>query len=177
LRQVIDMQLFICGTTELEQYASVGINHLITIHDPGEKPIPIRWVDQDNSYTFAFYDTDDPESHIQSPDDTIVNSIIALGEKWKRDVQENPHFKLLIQCNGGLSRSPAVAYVLMNLWRGSGYEKEILLSLSSIRSNMFPNEQVVKLADKQLGRNGLMVKALSEYMQKRRSSSWFDLTE
>jgi predicted protein tyrosine phosphatase len=69
--------------------------------------------------------------------------------------------KILVSCDYGASRSPALAYVLVADQLGPGREPEALDVTLQIRPDAVPNRLVVKLGDMLLGREGNLVKALS----------------
>jgi predicted protein tyrosine phosphatase len=67
---------------------------------------------------------------------------------------------LLIHCNHGLSRCPAVALAILADRMGAGREPEALQTLLKWRKDVLPNQLIVSLADAALERNGALLQAL-----------------
>ena len=67
---------------------------------------------------------------------------------------------LLICCRAGLSRSPAAAFVAACILNPHTDEAVIAQHLRTVSPRAWPNRLLVSLADRHLGRNGRMVRAL-----------------
>lgn len=70
--------------------------------------------------------------------------------------------RLLIHCNAGLCRSPALALAVIADRMGPGRETEAVEALASIRPGAAPNLLVVEIADRLLGRDGALARAWTD---------------
>jgi predicted protein tyrosine phosphatase len=86
------------------------------------------------------------------PTEAHVRRIIDFASRWD-GVQ-----RTLVHCTAGVSRSPAVALVLLAA-RNPGHEIQIALLLRKRGPWASPNPLIVKIADKLLGRKGVLVSA------------------
>jgi predicted protein tyrosine phosphatase len=71
--------------------------------------------------------------------------------------------KILVSCDYGASRSPALTYVIIADALGQGREKEALKLVLKIRPEAMPNSMVVLLGDELLERSGALMEALREF--------------
>lgn len=158
-------RLFICGLEERAEHQSRNISHLITIANPGAAPWQSSWF---------------KGVHLQLRFGDVISE--ADANRWKttapclRDLQQaveffraswvTPDSKILVSCDHGASRSPALAYVLMADQLGAGREAEAFGAVLDIRSVAVPNGLVVRLGDAFLGRNGALVAPLKDFYAK-----------
>lgn len=70
--------------------------------------------------------------------------------------------RLLIHCNAGLCRSPALALAVIADRMGPGREAEAVEALAAIRPGAAPNLLVLEIADRLLGRAGDLANAWTE---------------
>jgi predicted protein tyrosine phosphatase len=83
-----------------------------------------------------------------------------------RDAWRAAKTKILIQCDYGASRSPALAYVCVADQLGAGQESVAFEIVMKIRPNAVPNKLVVELGDQELARNGGLLQPLRELYSK-----------
>jgi predicted protein tyrosine phosphatase len=69
---------------------------------------------------------------------------------------------ILIHCDYGASRSPALAYVALANELGEGSGEKALQIILNIRPDSVPNKMVVQLGDALLKRNGELLKPVYE---------------
>jgi len=69
---------------------------------------------------------------------------------------------VLVHCNAGIGRSPAVAFILQCLWDGEDIraERSLATALAGCETGPMPNEHIVKLGDSLLSRNKQMLWAV-----------------
>ena len=72
---------------------------------------------------------------------------------------------MLISCDYGASRSPALAYVLLSDLYGAGREVDAFNMMLSIREESVPNPLVVKLGDALMQRKGALMSPLDTYFE------------
>jgi predicted protein tyrosine phosphatase len=70
---------------------------------------------------------------------------------------------LLIHCNSGISRSPAVAVAVASEQLGQGCEEEAIAQIAMLRSVAVPNIHVVAIADTLLKRQGTLLQAVVKW--------------
>lgn len=70
--------------------------------------------------------------------------------------------RLLVHCNAGLCRSPALALAIIADRMGRGREQEAVDALALIRPGAAPNLLVVEVADMLLGRDGALAAAWTQ---------------
>ena len=80
--------------------------------------------------------------------------------------------KMLIHCEAGISRSTAAALAILAERFGPGFEAEALSELLRIKADAVPNLLVVRHADLILGRNGALVRVVSEWDATRQYNRW-----
>lgn len=95
------------------------------------------------------------------PTETTVKEGIDFGVN-----EINKGKKLLVHCQMGFSRSPAMAYlILCNFMEPI----DAINYVYEIRPNIKPNSVIVEIGDKVLGLNGAAIKALQDRMKVRRT--------
>ena len=153
----------VCGADELHVYSDKRLTHLITIANPGVIKHPPDWFSGEH-LALSFGDVVSESDALQcktkaASSDDIRQSIVFFRAARKQ--QET--VSLLITCDYGASRSPALAYVLLADQYGDGYEVDALNSLLAIRPDAVPNLLVVSLGDQLLRRNGALLAPLQDY--------------
>ena len=106
----------------------------------------------------------------------------ADAKRWKtkaptiEDIQQAVDFfrkawamgnsKILVSCDYGASRSPALAYLFIADQFGAGREAEAFSLMMNIRSGAVPNGLVVRLGDAYLKRGGSLLAPLKDFNAK-----------
>lgn len=103
---------------------------------------------------------------IVSPSQVDIEKIVLFGRYVLENSKENDEF--LIHCAAGISRSTAATFIILCDWMGEGREKEALKYLEIIRPNLWPNSLMVSFGDKVLNRNGKMIDAYNEFLEKQK---------
>lgn len=83
-----------------------------------------------------------------------------------REACADPHSKVLITCDQGASRSPALAYVLIADQSGPGCEASAFDVMLEIRPVAVPNSLVVRLGDTFLQRKGALLTPVRDFYTK-----------
>ncbi|MEM1184382.1 MAG: hypothetical protein AAGI53_05190 [Planctomycetota bacterium] len=89
------------------------------------------------------------------PSEAIANELIVFIRSL--DPAEGT---VLCQCFAGVSRSPAAALVLLAHWAGPGRESEAPEVVRAVRPAAQPHRDLVRFADKAMGRDGPLIRAL-----------------
>ena len=152
-------RLFISGAAERSLFR--GISHLITVANPGavqEKPdwfqgehLPLWFGDVTSTADARRRKTEAPTL------DQIQSAVEFFREAWGR-----PDSRILVSCNYGVSRSPALAYLFIADCLGAGREAEAFKRMLEIHSIALPNRLVVRLGDAFLGRRGALLPPLKK---------------
>jgi predicted protein tyrosine phosphatase len=88
------------------------------------------------------------------PGEHHVESLLAFARAWDRSAP------LLIHCFAGISRSTAAAYTVAAALAPQRDELELAETLRRLSPSATPNIRIVTIADRLLGRNGRMVRAI-----------------
>lgn len=160
---IADMKrLYICGADEIDDYGTHGITHIIRIVNPGVQSVQPTWFDGEYlqlSFGDVVSEADAIACRTKAPDlNDIRQAIVFCRLAYLR--QDS---RILISCDYGASRSPALAYVILADQMGSGREFEAFEMILQTRPDSVPNSRVVMIGDKLLGRNGTLMNALRAF--------------
>ena len=89
-----------------------------------------------------------------APADHHVETLLAFARAWDRRAP------LLIHCFAGVSRSTAAAYTVAAALSPKRDEAELAATLRRLSPSATPNIRIVTIADRLLGREGRMVRAV-----------------
>ena len=140
-------EIKICNIFEAKALSEEWATHTISLFDPGIENYSIDMnialpVVSPNRQRYFFYDHD------------IVNKYEHLQAILSFTAELNCSAKLLVHCQAGLSRSPAVACGILCQHGLTPYEavKQVL----SMRVEAFPNQHILRLFEEILGLDGLV---------------------
>jgi predicted protein tyrosine phosphatase len=158
-------RVFICGFDERIQYQSRRISHLITIANPDSGPSRPAWF-QGAHFELRFGDVtseaDAKRCRTTAPSVTDIERAVSFfREGWTATDS-----KILVSCDYGASRSPALAYLFIADQFGPGREVEAFSLTMDIRSVAVPNGFVVRLGDLYLKRRGALLAPLKNLYAK-----------
>jgi predicted protein tyrosine phosphatase len=155
--------LTICGLSDLSDYKSQGVTHVLSILDPAwPEPDAFRSYDPHHRTMLRFHDAIEPGPGIVMPNSEHVEAILAFGEAIARDTPaERVH--LLVHCHMGVSRSTAATLMLQAHLHPLENEGALLERLREIRPQAWPNSRMIELADALLDRKGRLMRALARY--------------
>lgn len=126
------------------------LGFVVSIGDPEDPPPPgISRVRE--MLRLHFYDTGDD----LGPSAEHVRQLIDFAHA----IAGRPG-RVLAHCQAGISRSAAAAYIIYAVALGEGREEEALERVFANRPMAVPNQRMVRIADRLLGRNGALVRAL-----------------
>ncbi len=148
--------MIVCTSTEVDAYRNTGITHMIRISNPNDPKPPPVWFKGDYLellFGDVFSEADAVACHTR----TAGLNDIAKAIFFARQAES-----LLITCDYGGSRSPAIAAVILADQMGAGREKDAIATVMKIRPEAVPNEWVVLQSDRYLDRNGSLLRALRE---------------
>ena len=103
-----------------------------------------------------FHDVHAPGEDLVPPGAKHLDQLLTFLKQW------DPENKLLIHCRAGIGRSTATAFVAACLHNPETDEMEIAMELRRVSPLARPNEAIIRIADRALGRRGRMYAAIAE---------------
>ena len=91
-----------------------------------------------------------------APSETHIEQVLNFVRGWDRSAP------LVVHCYAGISRSTASAFAAVCALNPNRDEIEIARNIRAASPIASPNRRIVSLADRALGRNGRMLRALDE---------------
>lgn len=146
-------RLIICGADNVSEYRSHHITHMVSIANPGSCPVQIDWFNGERLVLYfgdVVSETDAVQCQTQAPTiEDIRKAIEFISQAWEIETAN-----VLVHCDYGASRSPALAYVALANDFGPGYEEEAFCATLESQPDAVPNLLVVQLGDILLERKG-----------------------
>lgn len=158
-------RLWICGAEEIDCFRDKQLTHLITIANPGCENRTPSWFNGEQQH-FQFGDVVSDQDARQFRTKVASSDDIRLAIVFCRVARQLGYVRLLVTCDYGASRSPALAYVLLADQLGPGREAEALREIIAIRPEAVPNVQVVRLGDQLLARQGALIQPLHDFFER-----------
>ena len=149
--------IHVCSLARL--YATVdktGAKHIVTLlrlTDRVERPEHIH---PDNHLVLAVDDIAEPMDGYTLPGTEHVQRLIDFAGRWDRAAP------MVVHCYAGISRSTASAFAAACMLNPHRDEIAIARQIRAASPIAAPNRLIVGLADKALGRDGRMLRALDE---------------
>lgn len=150
------MRLMVCSRESVENFHSHPVSHFVSLIDPGEKEpsTPPPSVQKDLSLVFS--DLDDIEvtlpkfKRYRPPEKEHIEELLGFG----RELGELPEWGLLLNCEAGISRSPAAAIIILT---AAGYRPQTAFGLvRRVQPEMLPNRRMLRLTDELLDTGGTL---------------------
>ena len=156
---MLPYRLSICGIDELPALAADGVSHVVSILDPDyPEPEALQAFPPDGRVLYRFDDVIRIRGDARAPGHDDVERLLDLGTRLRRQ----PVDHLLVHCHAGVSRSTAVAAILLAPDH-PGREREAFAEVERLRPRSWPNSLLVRLADESLGRDGALVAAMQQH--------------
>ena len=138
-------------------------NHMVSLQDPDADLNDLRpeWIHKENHLIGLFYDCDIPE-HEHAPRAACIREVIDwLKPRCKSDSRN----QIVIHCDAGLGRSPAIGYIAWALHYGPGLEEKAFRKMqdSCFNTQIIPNTIIVMHADDYLKRDGKLSEVLTQW--------------
>jgi len=149
--------IHVCSLAALpETVRLTRASHVLTVMgkvDQVQRPASIR---PENYLKVSFDDITEPMDGFVMPSEEHVGQVLAFVRSWDRGAP------LVIHCWAGVSRSTASAFAAACALNPHREEIEIARQIRAASAIASPNRLIVTLADRALGREGRMVRALDE---------------
>lgn len=147
--------IHVCSLAALpETVRLTGASHVLTVMgkvDQVQRPESIL---EANHLKVAFDDITEPMDGFVLPSEEHVERVLNFVRSWDRTAP------LVIHCYAGVSRSTASAFATACALNPHREEMAIARQIRAASPIANPNRLIVSLADKALGRDGRMLRAL-----------------
>jgi predicted protein tyrosine phosphatase len=162
-----NLNIYISSRNKVTEYHDKDITHHVSIAGKSHKRsytghFPRKPITLD----LYFDDIFGPLDGYHEPNQKDIDSIILLAKNIKDNLDKHYKVNLLLNCEAGISRSTAAAYIILCFLLGKGKEADAFRIVLEIRPHAIPNELMVEIADKTLDANNMMVNVLMEYKKK-----------
>ena len=149
--------IHVCSLAALpETVRLTGASHVLTVMANVDQVLRPASVLPANHMKIAFDDITEPMDGFVAPSAEHVERVLSFVRDWDRSAP------LVIHCYAGVSRSTASAFAAACLLNPHRDEMEIARQIRSASPIANPNRLLVSLADKALGRDGRMLRALDD---------------
>ena len=149
--------IHVCSLAALPEIVKTsGASHVLTVMgkvDQVQRPASIR---PENHRKVSVDDITEPMDGFVLPSEEHVAQVLDFVRSWDRSAP------LVIHCWAGVSRSTASAFAAACALNPHRAEIEIARHIRTASPIASPNRLIVALADKALGREGRMVRALEQ---------------
>ena len=149
--------IYVCSLADLHPTVkATGASHVLTIMANVAQVVRPETVTEANHLRVQVDDITESMDGFVAPDASHVAQVMDFVRNWDR---ASP---MVIHCYAGISRSTASAFTAACMLNPHRDESEIAQRIRAASPIASPNRLIVSLADKALGRNGRMVRALDD---------------
>jgi predicted protein tyrosine phosphatase len=149
--------IHVCSLAALPEIVRMtGASHVLTVMgkvDQVQRPASVLAA---NHLKVSVDDIIEPMEGYITPCEAHVEEVLTFVRGWDRKAP------LVIHCYAGVSRSTASAFAAACMLNPHRDEMEIAKKIRAASPIASPNRLIVSLADKALGREGRMVRALEQ---------------
>ena len=149
--------LHVCSLAALpETVRATGASHILTVMANVDKVQRPASVLEANHLKVSMDDITEQMDGFVAPSDQHIEQVLNFVRGWDRSAP------LVVHCYAGISRSTASAFAAACLVNPHRDESSIARQIRAASPIASPNRLIVSLADKALGREGRMLRALDE---------------
>jgi predicted protein tyrosine phosphatase len=149
--------IHVCSLAALpETVKTTGASHILTVManvNQVQRPDSIL---EANHLKVSMDDITEPTDGFIAPNDDHILQLLNFVRSWDRKAP------LVVHCYAGISRSTASAFTAVCALNPLRDESSIARQIRAVSPIAAPNRRIVMLADKALGREGRMLRALDE---------------
>jgi predicted protein tyrosine phosphatase len=149
--------IHVCSLADLHSTVkTTGASHVLTVMakvDQVERPLSVS---EANHLKVSMDDITEPMDGFVAPNNAHIGQVLDFVRSWDRNAP------LVVHCYAGISRSTASAFAAACMLNPHRDEVLIARQIRSASPIAAPNRLIVALADKALGREGRMLRALDE---------------
>jgi predicted protein tyrosine phosphatase len=149
--------IHVCSLAALsETVRAVGASHVLTVMaNVAQVPRPASVLPANHLKVQVDDITEQIEGFV-APSETHIEQVLQFVRGWDR------HAPMVVHCYAGISRSTASAFAAVCALNPHRDEIAIARQMRAASPIASPNRLIVSLADKALGREGRMLRALDE---------------
>jgi predicted protein tyrosine phosphatase len=149
--------IHVCSLAALpETVKATGASHIVTVMANVDQVQRPQSVLEANHLKVAIDDITEEMDGFVAPSDLHVEQVLNFVRAWDRSAP------LVVHCYAGISRSTASAFAAACALNPHRDEVAIARQIRAASPIASPNRLIVTLADKALGREGRMLRALDE---------------
>src|SRR3954464_15114228 len=149
--------LHVCSLAALpDTVKATGASHVLTVManvDQVQRPVSVLPA---NHLKVAMDDITDHAHGFVAPSEQHIEKVLAFVRGWDRNAP------LVVHCYAGISRSTAAVFAAACMLNPHRDEISIARQIRQASPIASPNRLIVALADKALGRDGRMLRALDQ---------------
>src|SRR6201989_460852 len=149
--------IHVCSLAALPETVRVtGASHVLTVMANVEQVARPVSVLPANHLKVSMDDITEEMDGFVAPSETHIDQVLNFVRGWDRSAP------LVVHCYAGISRSTASAFAAVCALNPHRDEASIARQIRAASPIASPNRLIVSLADKALGRDGRMLRALDE---------------
>ena len=149
--------IHVCSLAALpDTVKATGASHILTVMANVNQVQRPPSVSEANHLKVSMDDITEPMDGFVAPSDAHIEQVLDFVRGWDRSAP------LVVHCYAGISRSTASAFAAACMLNPHRDEILIARQIRAASPIAQPNRLIVSLADKALGREGRMLRALDE---------------
>ncbi len=149
--------IYVCSLAALpDTVKTTGASHVLTIMAKVDQVMRPETVLEANHLKVQVDDITEHMDGFVAPTDLHVDQVLTFVRNWDRRAP------MVVHCYAGISRSTASAFAAVCALNPDRDEASIARQIRAASPIASPNRLIVSLADKALGREGRMLRALDE---------------
>jgi predicted protein tyrosine phosphatase len=149
--------IHVCSLAALpETVKATGASHILTVMANANQVQRPASVLEANHLKVSMDDITEQMDGFVAPSDSHIEQVLNFVRGWNRSAP------LVVHCYAGISRSTASAFAAACMLNPHRDEISIARQMRAASPIAQPNRLIVSLADKALGREGRMLRALDE---------------
>lgn len=149
--------IHVCSLAALpDTVKATGASHVLTVMAKVDQVVRPESVLEANHLKVAMDDITEQIDGFVAPCDSHIEQVLSFVRAWDRGAP------LVVHCYAGISRSTASAFAAVCALNPHRDEVAIARQIRAASPIASPNRLIVSLADKALGRDGRMLRALDE---------------
>jgi len=147
--------IHVCSLAALHPtVAAVGASHIITVLGKVERAQTPASVLGANHLRVSMDDIAEATEGFTPPAAAHIDTALEFVRRWDRRAP------LVVHCFAGISRSTATAFMAACALNPNRDEDDIATAMRAASPSASPNRLIVQLADRALGRQGRMIRAV-----------------
>jgi predicted protein tyrosine phosphatase len=149
--------IHVCSLADLHPTVkATGASHVLTVMANVAQVVRPETILDANHLRVQMDDITAHADGFVAPNDAHIVQVLDFVRGWDRSAP------LVVHCYAGISRSTASAFAAACMLNPDRDERDIAQKIRAASAIAAPNRLIVTLADKALGRDGRMVRALDE---------------